>query len=689
MLFLLYLARTQQIIMLKVNLTTALIFLWSFFGAITSAQEVERYKSILETSDDPIEQLNTLDSLCSWTRRSNVDDYIKYSLQYIEIAKTVDSIEAAAKKLISVSYSLTTVKNQPRKALTLLDGILARKYAIKDSSIIGSLYLKRGGANVRLDLPQAVIDYENAIRNYGKSDSLYVADAYLFSGQAYSNLGKFVPAGENYKMAYEYFEALKDYEYMHYARQGITTMFSMNGFYEKAKSERQQNIKKIEELGLDHHLVTVYFNQALDFDKQGEKDLYLEYLLKAEIAMEAATKVEVNKSNKIYVYANLAEYYAEANELEKSEAYLELLKYNFEQVPGDLLNQTFYEGAMAQYYYATGEYAKALEAANKKFETAKTLGYEELILESYEILSKIYEKIGNYKMGMLKNTEYIALKDSIYNKTTANKLAYYQTLYETEKKENELIEKNTSIQLLEKDNESAKKRLAYISLVLITLFAMTLLYRNRMRIKSKKILQEQYSQELLVSQEEERRRISKDLHDGLGQQLLLIKNNVVKTKDEDTKKLVETAIDEVRSISRNLHPFQLQELGITKAIEYTVNQIDENTSLFISSEIDNIDNIFTKKQEVNLFRIIQEALSNVIKHAGAEAGKVVVKRHPFMIKVSIRDNGVGFDFSEKYQNIKSLGLKTLLERTKFLNGQMKVNSKRNSGTLLEFQFPTG
>ncbi len=174
----------------------------------------------------------------------------------------------------------------------------------------------------------------------------------------------------------------------------------------------------------------------------------------------------------------------------------------------------------------------------------------------------------------------------------------------------------------------------------------------------------------------------------MGQQLLLIKNNVVKTKDEDTKKLVETAIDEVRSISRNLHPFQLQELGITKAIEYTVNQIDENTSLFISSEIDNIDNIFTKKQEINLFRIIQEALSNVIKHANAEAGKVVVKRNPFMVNVSIRDNGVGFDFSEKYENIKSLGLKTLLERTKFLNGQMKVKSKKNNGTLLEFQFPT-
>ena len=119
-----------------------------------------------------------------------------------------------------------------------------------------------------------------------------------------------------------------------------------------------------------------------------------------------------------------------------------------------------------------------------------------------------------------------------------------------------------------------------------------------------------------------------------------------------------------------------------------MNQIDENTALFISSEIDNIDNIFSKKQEVNLYRIIQESLSNVIKHAKAEASKVVVKRLPHMVTVSIRDNGVGFDFTEKYQNVKSLGLKTLLERTKFLNGQMKVQSKKNNGTLVEFLFPT-
>lgn len=158
--------------------------------------------------------------------------------------------------------------------------------------------------------------------------------------------------------------------------------------------------------------------------------------------------------------------------------------------------------------------------------------------------------------------------------------------------------------------------------------------------------------------------------------------------NEDAKKMVDSTIDEVRAISRDLHPFQLQELGITKAIEHTLNQIDENTSLFISSEIDNIDNLFNKQQEVNIYRIVQESLSNILKHSKAEASKISVKRLDNKVNIIIVDNGSGFDFQEKFQDIKSLGLKTLLERTKSLNGHMKVQSKINEGTLVEFQFPT-
>jgi signal transduction histidine kinase len=293
----------------------------------------------------------------------------------------------------------------------------------------------------------------------------------------------------------------------------------------------------------------------------------------------------------------------------------------------------------------------------------------------------------DYKNSLESNRASRAIKDSIYNRSSANSLAYYQTLYEIEKQEKELVEKSTSISLLEKDNENFKKALLFGGITIIFGFGLILLYRNHRHLKTHKILQEKFSQELLISQEGERRRISKDLHDGLGQQLLVIKNKLMIRGDAETKNMVDHAIEEVRAISRDLHPFHLQELGITKAIKYTLNLIDENTALFISSEIDNIDNIFSKEDEMNIYRIVQESLSNILKHANADAGRVSVKKFNNNILISIRDNGIGFDFAEKYQDVKSLGLKTLLERTKFLKGQMKVTSKKETGTILEFQFP--
>lgn len=666
---------------------TIYIVLFVLFAGPLWAQEQDPYQIQAETSTDPLEQLEALDTLIYRNRRANIDAFVNYSQQYIATAKSIDSFEWAAKKMINLSYSLTSIKNNPNRTLEMIDSLLLNKDQINNGFLLGSLYLKRGGANFRLDLQQAVLDYQDAISNYGVNDSVYVADAHLFSGQAYANLGKFVPAGENYKKAYEIFEALKDYEYMYYARQGITTMYSMNGFYDKAKEERQKNIQKIQELGLEHHLVTAYYNQALDHDKLGEYEAFLQNLLLAEEAMGMDTQAPINPTTKMYVYCKLVDHYAGNNDLLTAKKYLDLLEENNEASPDDLINQIQYNDAMANYHLAAGNLDKALKHAQARLARAKVLKLEEDIMISHLMLSKVYQAKGDYKTGLASRDSYQSIRDSIFNRTNANSLAYYQTLYETERQQRLLDEQNANIQLLEKDNLAARKRSIFLVMSIIAIFTIILLYRNRRNLEKEKALQEVYSQELLQSQEEERKRISKDLHDGLGQKLLLIKNRIRQSNDVETQGLVDTTIEEVRGISRNLHPFQLQELGITRAIENTIRQIDENTHLFISSEIDNIDDCFDKKQEVNLYRIVQESLSNIVKHAKAEAGKVTLKKKANTIFLTIKDNGNGFDFQEKYTNTTSLGLKTLLERTRLLEGQMKVQSKPDAGTTLQFQFP--
>lgn len=664
------------------------VFIIVFLISLTGyTQDISYYIDIAKNSNDRYEKLVALDSVISKSRTLDLETFVSYSLSYIELAKDMDSIEAAAKKMINVHYSLSSLKNEPRKALTEIDGILARKYKIKSSYLLGALYLKRGGSNYRLNLIEAIEDYKMAIASFSDKDSLYIADAYLFSGQAYSNMGKFVPAGESYRKAYNYFEALKDYEYMFYAQQGITTMFSMNGFHEKAMIEREKNIANILELNLLHHLPTEYYNQALDYEKTGNKKKYMEFLMKAEATLSESIDKNEETSNALYIYSELVDYYCEQNNLKEAEKYLKLINEYNKNSKEDLISVCQFLGANAKYYYTIGNNKTALAYAKERLKYALILKYEENILASHKMLSEIYSAQKAYKNAMEHELSYSNLKDSIYNREVANSLAYYQTLYETEKNEKDLVEKNTNIQLLEKDNQTFRNLLIFGGVALLLFFGVVLLYRNQLYFKNKKILQEKFSQKLIVSQEEERMRISKDLHDGLGQRLLVIKNKLIASGDAETKNLVDDSIEEVRTISRDLHPFQLQEMGITKALEFTITQIDENTSLFISSDIDNIDNLFNKEAEVNIYRIVQESLSNVLKHARAEASKVSVKKMTNFVIISVKDNGVGFDFPEKFQNVKSLGLKTLLERTKVLNGNMKVESIPNSGTTLQFQFP--
>nr|WP_242513680.1 sensor histidine kinase [Galbibacter mesophilus] len=302
-------------------------------------------------------------------------------------------------------------------------------------------------------------------------------------------------------------------------------------------------------------------------------------------------------------------------------------------------------------------------------------------------LARLYEKNGDLEDSYQTYKEYNALEDSLFSTQRTNALSYYQTLYETEKKEKDLLAKNASIETLKSENE-AKKRLLGFSVAGLSLFFLSVfLFKNKQHHKKAKIQQELFSQRLLSSQEQERERISKDLHDSVGQSLLLIKNKVVLNADENTKTMFNNAIEEVRSISRALHPFQLEKFGITRAIENTINEVDQHTDIFITSSIEDISRTLPKANEVHLYRIVQETLNNVIKHSETEAAKVIVQKKEKNIVVTIKDHGKGFDFSEKYNDFESLGLKTLQERTKFLRGTMKVDSEKGKGTTFTYIIP--
>ncbi len=208
-----------------------------------------------------------------------------------------------------------------------------------------------------------------------------------------------------------------------------------------------------------------------------------------------------------------------------------------------------------------------------------------------------------------------------------------------------------------------------------------IMFRFRQRLKKKQYEQELFTRHILQGQEVERKRISKELHDGIGQKLVLISNAVIQEKNDDLPSLVNNTIDEVRSISRNLHPFQLERFGITKALEGLIEEISASgADIFFSEEIENIDGLLSKDNEINLYRIFQECINNIFKHSKAKSARFVVEKRDQNIYVEIKDNGVGFIFEKGSTTINSLGLKSLEERVKIMNGSVKFKTGMNKGT---------
>jgi len=210
------------------------------------------------------------------------------------------------------------------------------------------------------------------------------------------------------------------------------------------------------------------------------------------------------------------------------------------------------------------------------------------------------------------------------------------------------------------------------------------LWKNLKEYRKKALMTSKFAQELLKNQETERVRISKDLHDGLGQSLLLIQNKVQLNHDIPTEELLDTAISELHSIARSLHPMQLEKLGLEKTIQILLDQVDQETDLFVSSELEDLGKVLTKEKELHIYRIFQQSLNNVLKHAEASAMKVYLTKDRNSITLSVSDNGKGFDFSEKYNGYESLGLKTLKGRIVCIQGTMKVSSEKGKGTTLNF-----
>ena len=226
-----------------------------------------------------------------------------------------------------------------------------------------------------------------------------------------------------------------------------------------------------------------------------------------------------------------------------------------------------------------------------------------------------------------------------------------------------------------------------------------LLYRYRIgQLIKLNATQEAFSRQLIESQESERKRIAQELHDGLGQSLLVIKNRALlglaaqenKTKaDEQFNEIgdsVTDALSEVRSIAYNLRPLHIERLGLTSTIEEMVEEIELTSGIEINCDVEKINDLFSKENEIIFYRIIQESLNNIVKHSQATKASVEIFWENSNVILNIRDNGLGFELETISEN-RGLGLNGIAERAKILRGTYSIASEIGNGTTISLIVP--
>lgn len=306
-------------------------------------------------------------------------------------------------------------------------------------------------------------------------------------------------------------------------------------------------------------------------------------------------------------------------------------------------------------------------------------------------LSGLYEQSGNLEKALLYNRKFTVAKDSIHSLEQSKQIAEMQTKYETEKKDKEILHQT---EIIRKEKTINYVMLGLISLLIIASILFYIWYRAKQQQKLQAALLKEKElglEAIINAEEEERQRIAKDLHDGIIQQLTSLKfglkNIFEKQPSKESEKLfsqLEESTTELRSISHQMMPKALSELGVVSAIEDMLHKSLQPIDITFSFDTFGITERLKENLEITLYRVTQELINNIIKHSGASQVSVQLFKSGKNVVLIVEDNGKGFDTNAKKDGI---GLLNINSRLDTVNGKVNFEPSPNSGTLATIKIP--
>ncbi|MCG2613347.1 tetratricopeptide repeat protein [Terrimonas sp. NA20] len=543
-------------------------------------------------------------------------------------------------------------------------------------SLLILLYCKAGA--------QSMEDLELELKNV--KDSAQAGKIISRMGNAWFQQGNFVKASECFFRSLRIAEKFNDQPTIATNINNLSATFMETENYADAEKYALRSISLYEKT-TDHRGLANSYNSLANVYYMLEKDsLSLSYFERA-LAQRRLAKDTVGLFKG---YKNLGAIHFEMGDTLEGIRYLEE-SINFISNPSDsALWFSAYLG-LAQIYGRIHDLKNARLYFDKAGVYVKTSPDYTKLEDYYYSLSEYYRDIGDFSSALAMHVKYVVYRDSVVNQEKNGQLAELNIRYETDKKQ-QMIQAQ--------EFEIARKNYWLTGGAIFLLLAggvAYLLYRNVQYRRVRKLQEEIFRQKELAAEalfegeQNERIRIARDLHDSIGQQLSAVKMKLnampAGQAVDDASGFLDGAIKEVRHISHNLLPESLQ-FGWVSALEEMCEKMTVKGGPQITLSVDDYSRqyIFSKQQELSIYRIIQEIISNTVKHAEASNIHISISGNDNSFFINTSDDGKGMDTSLVARS-SGIGWKNIAARVNMLRGKMDISSQQMNGTKISIAIP--
>lgn len=513
-------------------------------------------------------------------------------------------------------------------------------------------------------------------------DQAKTANALNSVGIIYDQQGNFHEALRYYNKAYGIYKKLGDDEHLAMMNINLGILFKSQGDYEHVIRHYKDAYSTYKRLKLPAEIAFCEANLGSVYYYTRQYDSCVYYSLKAEQALLEQKNLQFMP----VAQANAGLGYLEQEKLPEAKVYLQKALRAHRQY-GNKKEISFVLIHLARLYGKLGQSTEAYQALKKAKELALSINSPQQVMEASRLLSDLYVRQGDFKSAYNEFVHYSTVKDTLFEQLKTKEITNHQVRYETERKEQEitLLTQKNEIQQLD-----IRQRNLYLTIATLLIIGAMLttwqIYRTK-RLKEEKLRQEANTQaeflrlEAQNTLQNDRLRIARELHDNIGANLTFIHTSLDEMNSQNEQwSAVKTMLNETISELRrtvwliNKSSVNLEE-WIVKLREYyrRIHKVD------IISETATQERILTSKEATALFRIVQEAVNNALKHADSSKIEIKIRLTNTALNITIRDDGKGYSVGKT----TGFGLGNMRQNAEEIGAELHIKSQPGKGSQIE------